>query len=98
MLPQHLRDLFTGWRSTMYIDSPYLNGMTCVALACGVAKDCLRGRYIDVEHDLEDIIKQADVLKADKDLYGLVTKFPGGMKNDGGGERAPETPFEFPGW
>lgn len=82
----------------MYIDSPYLNGMTCVALACGIGKDCLRGRYIDVNHDLEDIVKQADAIKADKDLYGLVTKFPGGMKNDGGGERVPETPFEFPGW
>lgn len=95
--------MFAKWLATMYIDSPHLNGMTCVALAAGVAKDCLRGRYVDVTHDLGDIVAQAAAMR-DKaaggtELYTLHTSFLGGMKNDGGGpERVLKEPVEFPGW
>jgi hypothetical protein len=79
----------------MYNDSPYLNGMVCVALASGVAKDSLRGRYFDVNQDLEDIIQQKEALRADPELYTLHTSFLGGLTY-----LAPEgkdEPFGFPG-
>ncbi|KAK5659237.1 hypothetical protein OQA88_1329 [Cercophora sp. LCS_1] len=95
-----------GWFSKaldIYNDSPYLNGMVCVALATGVAKDVLRGKYIDVGQDLEDVLAQAEALKGDEgaELYTLHTSFLGGLKNGGvppGGYHAAEKPFEFPGF
>ena len=78
-------------------DSPYLNGMVCVALATGIAKDALKGRYFDAQQDLQDVISQADAITADPELYALHTKFLGSLRNDGGTELRPaEDPFEFP--
>ncbi|KAK3346149.1 hypothetical protein B0T25DRAFT_551261 [Lasiosphaeria hispida] len=85
----------------IYNDSPYLNGMVCVALATGMAKHALRGRYIDVGQDLEDVLAQAAALKANPDLYTLHTSFLGGLQNGGvppGGYLVPEKHFEFPGF
>jgi len=91
--------------SGLYNDSPYLNGMVCVALATGVAKDCLRGRYFDVGQDLQDVLAQREVVKKEKDtLYMLHTSFLGGMDNAGVGgpsvdvEGREEAGFEFPGF
>ena len=82
-----------------YNDSPYLNGMVCVALATGIAKDALRGKYFDVVQDLEDVIAQTAAIKANPELYSLHTSFVGGLSNLG---PPPETtrdePFEFPGF
>ncbi|AEO67846.1 uncharacterized protein THITE_2049423 [Thermothielavioides terrestris NRRL 8126] len=86
----------------VYNDSPYLNGMVCVALAAGVAKRALRGRYFDVGQDLEDVLAQEAALAADPDLYALHTRFLGGLANGGvppGGYRgAEEGAWEFPGF
>lgn len=85
----------------IYNDSPYLNGMVCVALAAGVGKKLLRGRYIDVGQDLEDILAQPEALTENPDLYMLHTSFLGGLKNGGvppEGYRVPDKAFEFPGF
>ncbi|KAK3904701.1 hypothetical protein C8A05DRAFT_42264 [Staphylotrichum tortipilum] len=85
----------------VYNDSPYLNGMVCVALATGVGKTALRGRYFDVGQDLEDVLAQEAALRADPDLYGLHTSFLGELGNTGvppGGYFAEEVKFEFPGF
>ncbi|KAK4186300.1 hypothetical protein QBC35DRAFT_274172 [Podospora australis] len=87
----------------IYNDSPYLNGMVCVALATGVGKEVLRGRYFDVGQDLEDVLAQGEALKRDPDLYSLHTSFLGGLKNGGvppGGypEKKEGEGFEFPGF
>ncbi|KAK4201710.1 hypothetical protein QBC40DRAFT_347636 [Triangularia verruculosa] len=85
----------------IYDDSPYLNGMVCVALATGVGKEVLRGKYFDVGQDLEDVFTQGEALKQDPDLYGLHTSFLGGLKNGGvpeGGYRKEEWGLEFPGF
>jgi hypothetical protein len=85
----------------IYNDSPYLNGMVCVALATGVGKRALRGKYFDVGQDLEDVLAQEDALRADPDLYGLHTSFLGELTNAGlppGGYHAEEVKFEFPGF
>jgi hypothetical protein len=80
-------------------DSPHLSGMVCVALATGIAKDILKGRYFDVQHDLEDVITQGEVVRNNPDIYGLHTTFLGQMPNDGGTELLPaEEHFEFPGY
>ncbi|KAI1849972.1 hypothetical protein JX265_003345 [Neoarthrinium moseri] len=80
-------------------DSPYLTGMASVALATGIAKNILRGKYFDVEQDLEDVISQASEFEADPELYTLHTKFLGGLPNDGGTELRPaEDPVSFPGF
>ena len=87
--------------SGIYDDSPYLNGMVCVALATGIARHVLRGRYIDVGQDLEDILAQAQALKDNPDLYMLHTTFLGGLPNAGlppGGYPAGKERFEFPGF
>ncbi|KAK1833435.1 hypothetical protein QBC39DRAFT_254572 [Podospora conica] len=84
----------------IYNDSPYLNGMVCVALATGVGRDALRGRYVDVGQDLEDVLAQGEALRADKELNVLATRFLGGLANAGvppGGYRVEER-FEFPGF
>ncbi|KAH6623790.1 hypothetical protein F5144DRAFT_584317 [Chaetomium tenue] len=85
----------------IYNDSPYLNGMVCVALATGVGKRALRGKYFDVGQDLEDVLAQEDALRANPDLYGLHTSFLGELTNVGmppGGYHAEEVKFEFPGF
>ena len=85
----------------IYNDSPYLNGMVCVALATGVGKRALRGKYFDVGQDLEDVLAQEDTLRANPDLYGLHTSFLGELTNAGlppGGYHAEEVKFEFPGF
>jgi NAD(P)-dependent dehydrogenase (short-subunit alcohol dehydrogenase family) len=85
----------------IYNDSPYLNGMVCVALATGVGKRALRGKYFDVGQDLEDVLAQEDALRADPDLYGLHTSFLGELTNAGlppGGYHAEDVKFEFPGF
>ncbi len=81
-----------------YTDSPYLSGMTSVALATGIAKDALKGRYFDVTQDLEEVISQADAIKADPLLYGLGTTFLGGLSNYFVAKQELETQFEFPGF
>ncbi|KAK4675498.1 hypothetical protein QC764_504740 [Podospora pseudoanserina] len=85
----------------IYDDSPYLNGMVCVALATGVGKEVLRGKYFDVGQDLEDVLGQREALRQNPDLYGLHTSFLGGLKNGGvpeGGYRKEEWGKEFPGF
>lgn len=85
----------------IYDDSPYLNGMVCVALATGVGKEVLRGKYFDVGQDLEDVLAQREALRQNPDLYGLHTSFLGGLKNGGvpeGGYRKEEWGKEFPGF
>lgn len=79
--------------------------MVCVALATGLAKRALRGRYFDVEQDLEDVLAQEAALAADPDLYVLGTRFLGGLANSGappaGGEAVDGgmgEGFEFPGF
>jgi hypothetical protein len=72
--------------------------MTSVALATGVAKEALRGRYYDVTQDLEEVIAQADEIKKDRLLYGLGTKFLGELDNYNVVPQPLETPFEFPGF
>jgi hypothetical protein len=95
-LPAHAATGFKGWLD-MYNDSPYLNGMTCVALASGVAKQVLRGKYFDVGQDLEDVVAQGDAVRGDPELYSLHTSFLGGLSNGMPAERPADTPFEFPG-
>ncbi|KAK1753393.1 hypothetical protein QBC47DRAFT_453283 [Echria macrotheca] len=99
-LPPQARGKFAN-QLDIYNDSPYLNGMLCVALATGIGKTVLRGRYLDVGQDLEDILAQPDALRGDPDLYMLHTSFLGGLKNNGvppGGYVAAEEKFEFPGF
>jgi hypothetical protein len=82
----------------MYTDSPYLNGMTCVALACGIAKDVLRGKYFDVGHNLEDVLAQSEAIQKDPELYSLHTTFLGGLSNLNVTDRPNDEPFDFPGF
>ncbi|KAH7176169.1 hypothetical protein EDB81DRAFT_850149 [Dactylonectria macrodidyma] len=80
-------------------DSPYLSGMVSVALATGIAKEALKGKYFDAQQDLEDVIAQTSAIRADPELHTLNTSFLGGLKNDGGTERRPaEEPYPFPGF
>ncbi|KAL1863067.1 hypothetical protein VTK73DRAFT_6492 [Phialemonium thermophilum] len=96
-LPPHVRAGMANWLD-MYEDSPYLNGMVCVALATGRAKEGLRGKYFDVGQDLEDVIAQTSALKADPELYSLHTTFLGGLSNGVPTERPRDKPFAFPGF
>jgi hypothetical protein len=80
-------------------DSPYLSGMVSVALATGIAKDCLNGKYFDVQQDLGDVIAQASALRDNSDLYKMQVAFLGDLPNNGGTENiAPEKAFNFPGY
>jgi hypothetical protein len=81
-LPPQAQPLFTNTLD-VYNDSPHLSGMVCVALATGLGKCALRGRYFDVGQDLEDVLAQAAALRDDRDLYALHTRFLGGLANDG---------------
>ncbi|KAK3989750.1 hypothetical protein QBC44DRAFT_327056 [Cladorrhinum sp. PSN332] len=99
-LPRQVRKSYLDGFEEIYNDSPYLNGMVCVALAAGLGKDVLRGRYFDVNQDLEDVLAQGEALKSDEDLYRLHTTFLGGLKNGGvpeGGYKKEEE-FVFPGF
>lgn len=99
-LPEKVRKGYLEGFAEIYNDSPYLNGMICVALATGLGKEVLRGRYFDVNQDLEDVLKQGEALKENLDLYTLHTSFLGGLKNAGvpeGGYKK-EDEFEFPGF
>ncbi|KAK4162363.1 hypothetical protein QBC43DRAFT_290977 [Cladorrhinum sp. PSN259] len=102
-LPEKVRKSYLEGFDEVYNDSPYLNGMVCVALATGIGKQVLRGRYVDVNQDLEDLLKQGEALKSDPDLYTLHTSFLGGLKNAGvpeGGYKKEEGEevVEFPGF
>ncbi|KAH8595337.1 hypothetical protein B0O99DRAFT_594530 [Bisporella sp. PMI_857] len=81
---------------TLLTTAPSLPGMVSVALATGIGKDVLRGRYIDCTQDLEDIINQADSLKADSDLYSMKVNFLGGLPNDEGWDRQQEEQYVMP--
>jgi hypothetical protein len=97
-LPPHIATKFHNWLD-IYRDSPHLNGMVCVALAAGVAKNTLRGKYFDVGQDLEDVISQPEALKADPELYSLHTNFLGGLSNLAFDfDQPPAEEFEFPGF
>ncbi len=95
-LPEKVQPMYDDWLNA-YIDSPYLNGMVCVALASGVAKDVLRGKYFDVEHDLEDVLAQGDTIKKNPDLFSLHTTFLGSIQSRGALLTKLEEPFNFPG-
>ncbi|KAK8022211.1 hypothetical protein PG993_012978 [Apiospora rasikravindrae] len=81
-----------------YNDSPYLNGMTCVALATGIARQVLRGRYFDVGQDLEDVLASAGeaAIQADPELYTLHTRYLGTVPDSSGAVL--DEPFAFPGF
>lgn len=85
-------------RVDAYNDSPYLNGMTCVALATGLARHILRGRYFDVGQDLEDVLAPGATaaIKADPELYILHTRYVGAVPDSSGAVLDP--PFVFPGF
>ncbi|KAF5646094.1 Dehydrogenase reductase SDR family member 7B [Fusarium tjaetaba] len=89
---------FDEWMKR-FTGSPHLAGMSCVALATGIAKDALRGRYYDVEQDLEDVISQASLLKADPLLHRLHISMLGSFEREEGAiAQEPEERFDFPGF
>ncbi|KAG4286424.1 hypothetical protein FPRO06_07684 [Fusarium proliferatum] len=89
---------FEEWMKR-FTGSPHLAGMSCVALATGIAKDVLRGRYYDVEQDLEDVIAQASLLKADPLLHTLNISMLGSLQREEGAiAQEPEEKFDFPGF
>ncbi|KAI5118705.1 hypothetical protein M0805_003361 [Coniferiporia weirii] len=59
-----------------FVDTPELCAWTCVYLATGHAAE-LRGRYVDVEDDIEDLVRQADIVK-EKNMYDLAVGTLGG--------------------
>lgn len=81
-----------------YNDSIYLSGMTSVALATGVAKEALKGKYYDVGQDLGDVVAQTEAIKKNPDLYSLHTSFLGKLSNGNWGGAVSEEPFDFPGF
>ncbi|KAH7248151.1 hypothetical protein B0J15DRAFT_562205 [Fusarium solani] len=94
----HITSRFAEWKKK-FTGSPHLAGMACVALATGIAKDVLRGRYFDVEQDLEDVISKAPLLKADPLLHTLHVSMLGSLEREEGAiDREPEEPFDFPGF
>ncbi|RBR10362.1 hypothetical protein FVER53590_12478 [Fusarium verticillioides] len=89
---------FEEWMKR-FTGSPHLAGMSCVALATGIAKDVLRGRYYDVEQDLEDIIAQAALLKEAPLLHRLNISMLGALEREEGAiDQEPEERFDFPGF
>ena len=91
-----MRPRYDNWLD-IYNDSPYLNGMVCVALATGIAKDILKGKYFDVEHDLEDVLAQAERFKTNPNLYSLHTTYLGSLPSGGALVTKLDEPFDFPG-
>jgi hypothetical protein len=61
----------------IFFSSPQLSAWTSVLLATGAARE-LRGRYLDATHDLEDILKQSEIVK-EKKMHTLKVDFPGGV-------------------
>lgn len=62
-----------------------LCGQTCVYLACGEAKDVLKGRYFDCEQDIGAVVAAGpEEIRGPKGLYELKVEFLGGLPNDGG--------------
>ncbi|KAH8114475.1 NAD-binding protein [Phellopilus nigrolimitatus] len=59
-----------------YVDTPELCGWTCVYLATGRAAQ-LRGRYLDVEQNIEDVVRQADIVQKEN-MYDLTVGRLGG--------------------
>jgi hypothetical protein len=59
-----------------------LCGATAVYIASGKAK-ILKGRYFDVEQDIEDVVNAGPSEIIDKDLYRMKIDFLGGLANDG---------------
>ncbi|THH02943.1 hypothetical protein EW145_g6677, partial [Phellinidium pouzarii] len=59
-----------------FVDTPELSAWTCVYLATGRAA-ALRGRYIDVGDDIEDLVCQSDVIRKEN-LYDLTVGTLGG--------------------
>jgi hypothetical protein len=94
--PDQASAKMTGWLD-MYTDSPHLKGMVCVALATGIAKEALKGKYCDVERDLEDIIAQTEYIKRDPGSYSLGVRFLGSLSNTSQTIHGEDEPFEFPG-
>ncbi|KAI1063749.1 hypothetical protein LB506_005880 [Fusarium annulatum] len=89
---------FEEWMKR-FTGSPHLAGMSCVALATGIAKDVLRGRYYDVEQDLQDFIAQTSLLKADPLLHTLHISMLGSLEREEGAiSQEPEEKFDFPGF
>jgi hypothetical protein len=89
---------FEEWMKR-FTGSPHLAGMSCVALATGIAKEVLRGRYYDVEQDLEDIIAQVELLKEDPLLHRLNISMLGALEREEGAiAQKPEERFNFPGF
>ncbi|KAF5672746.1 cytochrome P450 monooxygenase [Fusarium denticulatum] len=75
------------------------SGMKTAALATGIAKDALRGRHYDVEQDMEDVIAQASLLKADPLLHTLHISMLGSLEREEGAmAQEPEEKFGFPGF
>lgn len=89
---------FVEWKKK-FTGSPHLAGMASVALATGIAKDVLKGRYYDVEQDLEDVLSQGELLKSDPLLHSLHVRMLGELEREEGAvDREPEEPFKFPGF
>ncbi len=51
------------------VHRPELCAQTCVYLASGKARE-LRGKYINVQRDIESVVEQADIVKK-ANLYDL---------------------------
>jgi len=68
---QSIREEFSS-----FVTPPELCGRTCVFLATGKGRE-LRGRYVDVNQDIESVAKQADVVKKEN-LYNLGIRELGG--------------------
>ncbi|KAH8114476.1 hypothetical protein DFH11DRAFT_1594686 [Phellopilus nigrolimitatus] len=59
-----------------FVDTPELCAWTCVYLATGRAAQ-LRGRYLDVEENIEDLVRQADIIQKEN-MYDLTVGRLGG--------------------
>ena len=90
-VPQVMRDhypdfaaMLPTWKAKFKTDRN-VAGCTAVALAAGIAKDVLRGRFFDVEQDLGFVTAHGKEI-TDRELYELKVDFLGGLPNDGGME------------
>jgi len=63
--------------------SRFLCGATCVYIASGKAK-VLKGRYLDSEQDIGQVVAAGPEEIIKKDLYRMQIPFLGGLPNDGG--------------
>lgn len=67
----------------MFQTSRFLCGATCVYIASGKAK-VLKGRYFDVQQDIEYVCSKGAKEIEEQDLYRMKVDFLGGLPNDGG--------------